>query len=217
MAGRAGAATRSRRYDSSRRAAQAARTRTQVIDAAGRLFAEHGWSGTGMRDVARAAGVAVETVYSNFGSKPELLLAALDAAVVGDVQPIALADRPEFAELAEGPLQQRAATAGKLVRRICERTLGLGMALREAAASDPEVAARLAESEEQRRTSVAQAGGLVAGRRLTDTERDGLWALVSLEVYRLLVEQSAWSARRYERWIAEALVRLLDQGNEEQP
>jgi len=62
-------ATRRRRYSSPLRAAQAGQTRLAIIAAASRLFAEKGWSGTGMRDVARAAQVSVETVYANFGSK----------------------------------------------------------------------------------------------------------------------------------------------------
>ena len=60
-----------------------------------------------MRDVARAAGVAVETVYSNFGSKSELLLAAIDVAVVGDLEPIPLGERPEFAALGRGARSTR--------------------------------------------------------------------------------------------------------------
>ena len=79
-----------RRYESPRRVEHAAQTRAAVLEAATALFGENGWAGTGMRDVARAAGVAVETVYANFGSKAELLLAALDVAVVGDTQPIPL-------------------------------------------------------------------------------------------------------------------------------
>ncbi len=75
----------------------AVQTRAAVVEAATALFGENGWAGTGMRDVARAVGVAVETVYSNFGSKAELLLAALDVAVVGDAQQVPLAERPEFA------------------------------------------------------------------------------------------------------------------------
>jgi AcrR family transcriptional regulator len=51
-----------------------------IVAAASRLFAENGWSGTGMRDVARAAQVSVEFVYANFGSKSSLLKQALDVA-----------------------------------------------------------------------------------------------------------------------------------------
>ena len=42
-----------------------------------------------MRDIAKDAGVAVETVYANFGSKTELLMTAIDVGVVGDAEPVA--------------------------------------------------------------------------------------------------------------------------------
>jgi AcrR family transcriptional regulator len=103
-----------------------------------------------MRDVARAAGGPVETVYANFGAKPELLLAALDVAVVGDSEPIPLADRPEFAELGRGTRAERLGAAARLVRLVHERTYGLGKALREAAAGDALLAKRLSEAEGRR-------------------------------------------------------------------
>ena len=51
-----------RAYRSPRREQQAAETRSMVASAAARLFGERGWAATGMREVARAAGVSVETV-----------------------------------------------------------------------------------------------------------------------------------------------------------
>jgi AcrR family transcriptional regulator len=75
--------TARRAYQSARRRQQAADTRKAVVDAATRLFGERGWAATGMRDVAREAGVSVETVYANFSSKGDLLMAAIDVAVVG--------------------------------------------------------------------------------------------------------------------------------------
>jgi AcrR family transcriptional regulator len=164
-----------------------------------------------MRDVARAAGVAVETVYSNFGSKADLLLAALDVAIVGDDRPIPVAERSEFAALGRGSQATRARAAARLVREINERTCGIQKALREAAASDPEsgLSERLAEGEERRRANIEQGLHLVARRPVSDTERDGIWAVLSMEVYRLLVEQSGWSGSRYEEWLAEAIVRLI--------
>jgi AcrR family transcriptional regulator len=182
-----------------------------VVDAARRLFTERGWAGAGMRDIAGAAGVAVETVYSNFRSKADLLLAALDVAIVGDDLPVPVAERPGFAALGRGSQAERARAAARLVREINERTWGIQKALREAAASDPEsgLSERLTEGEERRRMNVDQGLRLVAGRPVTDTERDGLWAVLSMEVYRLLVDQSRWSASRYEEWLAEAIVRLL--------
>lgn len=171
-----------------------------------------------MRDIARAAGVAVETVYANFGSKSDLLLAALDVAIVGDDLPISVAERAECAALGGGTLAERARAAARLVREIHERMSRIQKALREAAASDAEagLSERLTEGEERRRINVEHGLRLVAGRPISDTERDGIWAVGSMEVYRLLVERSDWSASRYEDWLAEAIVRLLGSAGQEQ-
>ena len=199
-----------RRYSSSRREQQAAETRAAVLAAAVELFGERGWAGTGMRDVARSAGVAVETVYANFRSKGDLLIAAVDVMVVGDDEPVALADRPEFAALAVGDRAHRAAAAARLLVGIQSRTAGVHQALREAAASDATLAARLRDDEENRRSSVEQGLALVAGRPVTDRERDGLWAVLSMEVYRLLTDLAGWTAAQYEAWVADLVLRQLD-------
>src|SRR2546425_8645992 len=47
-----------RRYDSTRRRAQAAQTRQDILKAALQLFLEGGYAGTTINDVAAAAGVA---------------------------------------------------------------------------------------------------------------------------------------------------------------
>lgn len=201
--------TARRRYASARRARQAAETRRAILDAASALFGERGYAATGMRDVARTAGVAVETVYANFGSKVDLLQAAIEVAVVGDAEPWALADRPEFAALGRGTIAERARAAARLVRAVNERTAGIGRALREAAAGDAELATRLHEAGERRRRDVEAGARLVAGRAVSDTERDGVWALSSAEVYELLVSHTGWSARRYEDWLARTIPTLL--------
>jgi AcrR family transcriptional regulator len=48
----------------------------RILDAARREFAEHGWAGTTIRAVARAADVDPALVYHYFGSKERLLDAA---------------------------------------------------------------------------------------------------------------------------------------------
>lgn len=201
--------TSRRRYRSPRREQQAARTREAVLSAATELFARRGWAGTGMREVATVAGVSVETVYAGFGSKVDLLLAAVDAGVVGDADPVALADRPEFAALGAGDPAQRTAAVARLAAGIHQRTAGLQLALREAAAADSTVALRLRDLEERRRGDVTAALELVAGRPLTARERDGLWAVGTVEVYRLLTEQAGWSSREYEAWLTDLVLRVL--------
>lgn len=61
-----------------RERADAARNRVAVLDAAARLFAEHGVDGVTMDAVAAAAGVGKGTVFRRFGDKAGLALALLD-------------------------------------------------------------------------------------------------------------------------------------------
>ena len=212
--GRSADTRRTRAYASPRRQKQAAETRAAVLDAARVLFSERGWSRTAMRDIAGAAEVSVETVYALFGSKPELFQAAFDATIVGDLAEVPMAERPEFLAVAEGSAQERVRTVARLISRIHREAAGLERALREAAASDPTLRQLLTDNEERRRSDVVRGIGLVHGRRPGPTERDGSWALLSFEVYELLVERSGWSVRRYEEWLAELLAFLGEQATQ---
>ncbi|MFE2026513.1 TetR/AcrR family transcriptional regulator [Streptomyces hygroscopicus] len=50
-------------------------TRTQILDAAERLFAEHGYRGTSVRAITALAGANLAAVGYHFGSKAELMAA----------------------------------------------------------------------------------------------------------------------------------------------
>ena len=60
------------------------RTRDALVAAARRVFAERGYAGTRMQDVAAEAGVSHGTVYTWFASKDELLREVAHA-IVGEV------------------------------------------------------------------------------------------------------------------------------------
>jgi AcrR family transcriptional regulator len=65
------------------------RRRPQVLDAALELFLEHGYEGTSMDAVARAAGVSKPVVYACFPSKDEVfraLLAREEERILGEIQ-----------------------------------------------------------------------------------------------------------------------------------
>lgn len=52
------------------------RTRAAILDAAQRLFAEHGYEGATIRDIAAAASIDPSLVMRYFGSKDDLFVAA---------------------------------------------------------------------------------------------------------------------------------------------
>lgn len=55
-------------------------TKEKLLEQAVRLFAERGYAGVSLEDIAQAAGFTKGAVYSHFGSKEQTFLAALRAA-----------------------------------------------------------------------------------------------------------------------------------------
>jgi AcrR family transcriptional regulator len=207
-----------RRYDSSRRQAQAAQTRQDILDAAHQLFRERGYAGTTLAAIAQDAEVVVETVYRAYGSKAELFKAVVRAAVAGG------------AARAQVPVEQRPAIAAVIAEPNPHRQLELyaatqpgiharaGPVLRVligAAAADPELAELWTQIEDERRNGLARFARLLADRGVLRPElsveeaRDLLWTLCSLAVHDLLVVRCGWSPERYRDWLAATLARTL--------
>jgi AcrR family transcriptional regulator len=198
-----------RRYASPLRAKQAEATKAAVLSAATELFTSKGWANTGMRDVAREAGVAVETLYSHYSSKRKLLDAVVDHAVVGDDEPVPVAQRPAFLAMGQGRRADRIDAAASLVAAIHARTAPFAKLIREAATTDEEFAELLRATRERQRADVGAGLELILGRLPTDHERDGAWAIVSPEIYLLLVQESGWSFEQYQHWVSETLAGVL--------
>jgi len=56
-------------------------TRQRILDAAERLFAEHGLAGTAVRDIARECGLTAASLYNHFDGKRALYEAVLERGV----------------------------------------------------------------------------------------------------------------------------------------
>ena len=65
---------------------RAEQTRARIMDAAYRLFTQHGYEATTMQAVADEAGVAVQTVYFTFHTKAALVMTIEVRAVGGEDQ-----------------------------------------------------------------------------------------------------------------------------------
>jgi AcrR family transcriptional regulator len=199
-----------------RRARRAAETRLRIIDAAGKLFAQHGYSGTTIEAVAAQADVAVETVYARFKNKRNLLAAYLDVAIVGDADAVPLLDRDEVQQIRQTSDQRdQLRRLAHLGRTIHERTVTAHAVLRSAAAVDPEAAAIADEDERRRRSTIRAFIDIVSD---TGPLRHGLSAeeaadtysvLASPEAYFRLTTTRGWTPAHYERWLAANLTLLL--------
>lgn len=198
-----------RRYDSPLRARQAEETKASLLRTATELFTTKGWANTGMREVARGAGVAVETLYSHYSSKRKLLDAVVDHAVVGDDEPVPVAKRPEFLAMGRGRRSERIAAAAAVAAGVHRRTGPFAKLIREAATNDEEIAEVLRSTRERQRQDIGAGLALILGRAPTDAERDGAWAILSPEVYLLLVQESGWSLDQYETWMSTTLASVL--------
>jgi AcrR family transcriptional regulator len=198
-----------RSYDSSRRALQAAQTRDDVLRAAIGRFPLTGWAGTTLAAIAAEAGVSVETIYNGFGSKKALLRAAIDAAVVGDAEPVPLRERPEYLALAEGSLDERIGRTAALTAAIHERAAGLWQAIVEAASADEEVDRWRLELEQRRRLEVSHAISLVLGRPVDEQVVTILWILFGSEIYLKLVHDAGCTRAEYEAFLVDSAKRLV--------
>jgi len=73
-------------------------TDQRVLEAALDAFAEHGFAGTSVREVARQLGVSHNLIPQRFGSKDRLWYAAVDqgfGTLLSDLLPVVMEDRPD--------------------------------------------------------------------------------------------------------------------------
>jgi AcrR family transcriptional regulator len=190
---------------------QAAQTRAAVLEAAARLFAERGWAGTGIRDIAQAATVSVETVYTTFGSKAHLLKATLEVAIVGDDAKVPLADRPVYTAIGAGRTSgDRIEIAARMIASINERIYRLAAAIRQGATVDTTLAAASVDLEGQRRRSAADVANMIIGRQPDPGQVDELCVQTSDQVYALFVQECRWTRVRYESWLIDRITEILN-------
>ena len=138
------------------------------------------------------------------------------AAIVGDDEPVALADRPAIkAVLAESDPRKALMLWVQTVAGVVARAAPLGEVLIAAAGIDPAAAQLLAEQSRNRMLGVtmfirylAALDGLAAG--MTEQRAAELcWALGDGHLYRLLVAQRGWSTADFNRWLSGSLAAAL--------
>jgi AcrR family transcriptional regulator len=190
--------------------------RTAVVEAARRLFLERGYGATTIEAISELADVPPATVYRLFSSKLGILKSLLDVSIVGDDQSVSMADRPEIRTLLAHP-DPEAQLVGfvRIIVQVNARIAPLYRILVSAAGVDPDAASLLDELTRQRQhgqrtiaRSLARAGALRPELRARDAA-DVVHALLSPEMYRLLVLDRGWKPERYERWLARLLVDQL--------
>jgi AcrR family transcriptional regulator len=204
----------SRRYDSAGRQRQALRTRATVLDVAQRRFIEDGYAASTVAAVAGDAGVSVETVYKTFGGKPGLVRAIHERGLAGS-GPVPAPHRSDAMQDRERNPRAIIRNWGRLTTEVAPRVAPILLLIRSAAATDPEMAELLTESDAQRlrrmrhnARSLADRGHLRPGVTL-GAATDVLWTYSSPDLYDLLVVRRHWSVQRYGRFVADAMIAAL--------
>ena len=206
-----------RAYRSGLRAEQSAAVRERVLDAAADLFAERGYLGSTVADVARRAGVSVQTVYNAVGGKPELLKVAYDRAIAGDDEPVPMSERPQVqAMIAATDARSALGHYARLGRDIAERSHRVvGVAYAQVAAGDAALADFTATLDHERLVGARATARHLATRfglpdGVDETQAaDVLWAATAPELATRLVTARGWDWDRYESWLAATLTGAL--------
>ncbi len=205
-----------KRYVSEVRDEQARRTRRAIVTAARDLFLAQGYAATTIDAIAEAAHVSRRTVFNSVGGKVVLLKLALDWAIVGDDEPVAMADRPAVRAIqAERDPRQALTLWVRTITDVAARVAPIAAVLYAAADGDPDASEMLAEEARNRmfgaRAFVAYLASLDALAPGTSEQQaaDLCWALMDGHLYRLLVGQRGWTTAEFERWLSASLAATL--------
>ncbi|MEV0379482.1 helix-turn-helix domain-containing protein [Nonomuraea sp. NPDC050643] len=209
-----------RPYSSALRQEHAQATRQKIATAARELMISKGYADTTMAEVAREAGVAVQTLYTSCpGGKPALAKLVYDITLAGDDRPVPQSDRPEVRAIIDEPdpvrkLARYAAMATAILRRIKP----VHRVLRAAAAASPTDAGLqdvLAGIEHERllgsRGPAEHLHALGALRPDLPPARAAaqIYVLTSTENFEKLTEVCEWSEAEYEEWLTATLTATL--------
>lgn len=206
--------TSPRAYRSELRTQQAQGTRRRIVEAAARLFAEHGYQATTLTAIAREAGVSTETVKTA-APKAELLIAAFEVTFVGEESAQSLTDTEVGAGVLDVPDEAMLDAVLTRIATANARGHALWTVLLGAAASDPVVddalQAILARRAADYRRLVDELVARGYASSVTDPDATAavLSFLLSPEGYQQLVVQSGWTPQRYTAWMRAAVLAEL--------
>ncbi len=199
-----------RPYHSRVRQRQAEDTHRRILAAARQLFASRGYAATTLEAIAEMADVSPKTLGAVFGSKRALLAEVVNPDAFGTQ----VWQLIEEVRATEDPAR-RLALVAQITRRAYEPLANELELLRTASAVAPELAdlaslveARRRENQARLMASLHEQGVLRPGLSLEEAA-DILWALTSFDLYRMLVVKQRWEPARYERWLAQLLIRQM--------
>lgn len=199
-----------RTYDSTIRSAQAAKTRHRILSSAKKLFQTEGFERMTIEKLAQTAEVSAPTIYSLFQSKRGVLRALMDEVLATDQYEI-LMQEVKNETTAKGLLL----LAAKIARCLYDAEKEQMTAFQGAVLLAPEFKELEKEKETRRYKRLERTMQFVAKQRslttgLTTSEAyDILWAFTGRDLYRMLVIERKWTSEKYEKWLAQHLIKNL--------
>lgn len=186
-----------------------------MLAAALALFAERGYEGTTMAAVARAAGVAEQTVYFTFHTKAALLQEVMIAGRTAAGEEREIEQRRWFNDALVAPNQRRAlALAVEGGAEILRRLAPIAHAMASAELVDPDVAVTMEMIRGERRkamhrlvAAIETTGPIAASSAAEAT--DVIDVVESMATFNALVGTCGWTVEAYKAWAYLTLTQLL--------
>lgn len=203
-----------RSYRSPKRDRQRAETRAEIVRVASSCFIRDGYPATPITRIAAEAGVSPDSVYAIFGTKRDLLRAAMEQAAAGAPDRSVVRDEWVDQVRAEPDQHRRLELMAVATREVMRDVAPFDEMVRAVAATDPEIADLRDELERGRRRDVRALVMLLEEvgplRVPTDEAVDLMWALSrSTDLYRALTIERGWSDKRARAALLDVLRRTL--------
>jgi AcrR family transcriptional regulator len=206
-----------RKYDSTRRQAQAGETRRQILEAAHKLFIEHGYAGATIEAIAKEAGVALKTVYAVFKNKWKILVTLLNnSSSNSSEENIPMLERAGPKAIAQERNQRRQL---QMFAQVIANNMGgaahISEIMQVAAKTEADVNKMVQNLNKQRWQHMAVAvqqiltNGPLQEKIDEAHATDIVWTLTSPEVFLLLTRDRGWSKEKYAEWLADSLITAL--------
>lgn len=186
-----------------------------MLRAARGLFTSRGYAETSVTDIARAAGVSVDTLYASVGRKPQLLLAVHDMELAGGDSPVDAEERPYVKAIrAATTASEKIATYSEALAQLLPRTVPLQDSLRVAGQKDPACREAYRAVTERRAANMRlfaadlRSTGEVRADLADDDVADLVWSMNGPDYY-LLMRSRGRTPAQYAALVREVWTRTL--------
>jgi len=195
-------------------------TRRRLLVAARAEFAERGYAAATVIRIAERADVSVQTLYSNWGNKRNLLRAVMESAVTGDEDvPLTAGEPPPSItdNLDPGAARDPRLLLAHLSHRyrlLAERSAVAWQTYRDGAGADPDLAADWRQLNDLRRQAFRALfaripAGVLRPGLTNDAAADTAWVIASPDTHDQLVRHAGYDYDQLEDWVRVTLSAAL--------